>query len=173
MAVGFSVGSFRQYRAWLKDQARTPDISIWFGFIRDDTYTERLPDPATVEGLSFDLQVTVTNRGTAPLKAGSLNIIVLGECTIGLPDGEDGRNVHVFPGLYPNDTINGPDRHDIVPVRFADVSRDFVPNDYVYRVTITTPRPGTWPVLAVLDGEPPPRHTARVDITTGREPDSS
>jgi hypothetical protein len=65
-----STGSFRQYRQWQRDQLRKPDITIWFGFIRDDAWTSPLVEPVSVEGLTLRLQVTIHNGGDAPVKSG-------------------------------------------------------------------------------------------------------
>ncbi len=159
------------YQEWLKSQRARPRMSLWFEFgpkLQKETRDNR--NVLLGRQDIFSVRVIVRNDGDAPLRWAILNIVVLAACQIKPDEGEAILKSHyAAPWPAGNDEIL-PDQAG-AKVNFTFAERDFPPgHHFTYHVQITVPKgKGTWPVLAVLEGTPPPRVVERTDLVVARD----
>jgi len=136
----------------------------WVDVPHDSTFTVvGAPTDHDGEQRFYEARVHVRCRGRGVLRWGIINIQVPTE-----PDGFEITAIQSGSDLmrqYPSGTtfVSG----ELYPGRtvlcFATISeRDYAPgHSYLYRVVVTVPRSGTWPLAAVLDGFPSTKKMTR------------
>jgi len=156
--------SRHQYDAWLAKTTRSPDVRIWFAAEGENQGTPRPLEDGQIDvaATSFVLRVVVENNGNGTLN-GILNIMVLAECEITPLDEPPKFHYRSLFAAGNSEIVSGREQ---AQVNFTVAERDFVPGHHLYHVLVTTPRPGQWPIMAALDGDPPPSVRAHGMVVT-------
>lgn len=187
-AVGLAPTSL-QFLFWLRDQARRPDVYLWAEEYAVDS-VDQVPTPihtmrvnligrvveragehpltrftrAPDGSAQIGFEVVVSNRGTARVSDGLVNVLAPVDCQWSLWNvAFDGNgSVRIMPPAHSGDFRPG----EVTAVRYVAFERDFPPNhDIITRLVLTVP-PALEEVEVVigLDGEPNHHRRTRLKL---------